>query len=91
MNNEWAWKKAIELRRKFFEIYGKTGIISISDDDGIHVTAEELFQIPGKAKRRDRDGEYPVQLSKQYGDETFFAIMKDYDEYARLLPEEATP
>lgn len=80
--------KAIEIRRAFQEIYSP-GIINISDDEGIHVTEKLLFVIPGKARREARDNtEYPVQLSKKYAGETFFAVMKDIEEYNKFLLEE---
>ena len=88
--------KAIEIRRAFIEtrqafreIHGHGGVISTENIDGIHVTEKLLFVIPGEIKREERDStEYPVKLSKKYAGETFFAIMKDIEEYNKFLLEE---
>ena len=81
--------KTIKIRRAFQKLYGRSGVISTENIDGIHVTEKLLFVIPGEIKREERDNtEYPVKLSKKYAGETFFAVTKDIKEYDNLSREE---
>ena len=89
METEKLLSKTIKIRRAFQKLYGRSGVISTENIHGIHVTEKLLFVIPGEIKREERDStEYPVKLSKKYAGETFFAIMKDIEEYNKFLLEE---
>ena len=85
--------KIIKIRRAFHKLYSRSGLISINSGDGIHVTVELLFAIPGKAKSEKRDTvhypvHYPVRLSKEYAGETFFTLVMTVEEYDNLSLEE---
>ena len=89
METEELLSKIIKIRRAFQKLYSRSGLISINSGDGIHVTVELLFAIPGKTKCEKRDNvHYSVRLSKEYAGLTFFTFVTTVEEYDNLSLEE---
>ncbi len=69
----------IALKKQHEKLYRNSGLISVNDLDGIHVTLEFLEQMPGEMEKqfRDIDTNYPWEFSKEYHNIRFFAIEKE--------------
>jgi len=69
----------IILREQHEKLYCNSGMISVGNFEGIHVTLGFLKQIPGEMKKQFRDAgtDYPWEFSKEYHGVRFFAIEKE--------------
>jgi hypothetical protein len=80
--------EAIDIRKRFFEIYNTTGVISIDSSFGIHLTKEHFLDTFSEYEVRDRcDSRFVFELTADFNGEKFFCIthrIKESEEDERI-------
>jgi hypothetical protein len=68
----------IAFKKQHDKLYLNSGMISVDDRNGIHVTIEFLRKMPGEMEKHfdDTYTNYPWIFSKEYRNVRFFAIEK---------------
>ena len=70
-------KEFISIRKQFWPLYIKTGLISIEGQDGIHLCEEEfLATFPKYETNARKCGTYPEELSATFDGVRFFCIRR---------------
>lgn len=73
--NEELLKEFIELRERFQPLYEETGLCSIENSIGIHLTPEMFFDTFQTYKTKPRKSKgYPEELYAYYNNIKFFCI-----------------
>ena len=68
-------KEFISIRKQFWPLYIKTGIISIEGHDGIHLREEEFLATFPEYETKVREcNTYPEELSATFDGVRFFCI-----------------
>lgn len=67
-------KQFIELRERFQPLYRETGLISIENGGGIHLTPEMFLEIFGQYNISYHSPKYPTKLTAKYNGVEFFCI-----------------
>ena len=78
MENKIQYKtlsEAIDIRKRFFEIYGLTGIISTDSSHGIHLNEESFLDTFSEYEVIKRDRlVFDFELTAEFNGEKFFCI-----------------
>lgn len=72
--NEELLKEFIELRERFRLLYRETGLISVENDYGIHLTEKMFLETFDQYNVSYHGPQYPTKLTAKYNGVEFFCI-----------------